>query len=148
MNSIIKNLTLAALIWVASLNNGTAADGLEYLNEICWQAQSNSPEQQTGILKLGVLRFGAGHFPLYGRISSPDFGDVIVNGNAELTSKGIEAALQGMSFEGQTRQGWMIHLLLDGSLNGSFRIISFESEGGQQFETITDEGVLTQASCP
>lgn len=105
------------------------------------------PDPSPALLQLGVLRYGDGHFPVHGTITDPERPPVVVQGNAEMTPN-IEVTLQGATVDFTIRQTLTYHLLLDASLNGSYKLIGFEASGGGQAETLTDEGILTRVPCP
>jgi len=132
------------------------ATALDYMGEFCWELQSNTPEGSLfiplpepapALLQLGVLRYGEGHFPVHGTITDTGRPPVVVQGNAERTPD-IQVTLQGSSVESTIRQTLTYHILLDASLNGSYKLIGFEALGGGLAESLTDEGTLTHVPCP
>ena len=134
------------LIGMNAPMNSASGEGMTYLGDYCWQGKSSSPEQMAATLQLGVAQLGNRHFPLYGSLSSTE-GVLVLHGNAESTSSGIQVTLHGSRFGGMFRESMTFHLLLDGSLNGSYRSLGFETIGGQQPEALTDEGSLTLIEC-
>lgn len=123
-----------------------AAENVLFLGDYCWQAQSNSQDQSVSTVRLGVTQAGGNHFPLSGTVAT-DEGVFVVSGNAEFTSSGIEAVLHGVLFNGMVRMVNSFHLLLDNTLNGSYRAVGFEAVGGMTPEALTDEDTLTLIQC-
>jgi hypothetical protein len=144
MPNIRIALLAAALLAGGPL--GHAAGAPEYLGEYCWSTESNGPDVIVGALKLGVQRFGEGHYPLYGTFDI-DGALLVVVGNAEVTRTGIEATLQGTASAFFGRLASAYHLVFDGDLNGTYKAISFEAVGGEPVEDLTDEGIVTFVQC-
>ncbi|PLY15313.1 MAG: hypothetical protein C0631_07570 [Sedimenticola sp.] len=142
---ILKSISIALFVLGMQAVSLQAAESVLFLGDFCWRGQSNSVDQTTGTLKLGVTQIGS-HFPVYGKLTTDEFA-LVVQGNAETTSQGIEVVLHGAGFNGMERIVTTYHLLLNGTLNGSYRSIGFESLGGMTPETMTDEGSLAIVPC-
>jgi hypothetical protein len=84
------------------LPSAHAQDGVTYLGDFCWEMRGadDSPTDKPMILQLGIMSYGAGHFPVHGKIISRE-GDYIqpVHGNAELYNDKVEISLSGSELD-------------------------------------------------
>jgi hypothetical protein len=141
---IMKTLSAAMLVAFLAIAPPSQATGTpEYLGEYCWATDATS-QGDFLYLRLGILAFGDDHFPVFGTARTQR-GTWVLHGNAELTSSGLQATLNGSTTDPYFIATIRIHVDVD---RGYFYALGFESPYGTDPLPISDEGLIDSSSCP
>jgi hypothetical protein len=141
---IIKTLSAAMLVALVALAPPSQAVGApEYFGEYCWAADATS-QGDFLYLRLGILAFGDDHFPVFGTATTQR-GEWVIHGNAEFTSSGLQATLNGSTTDPYFIATIQIHVDVD---RGYFYALGFESPYGTEPLPISDEGFIGSVRCP
>ena len=153
--SFFRKVSALGIILLISLSFGLpsahAQDGVTYLGDFCWEMRraDDSPTDKPMILQLGIMSYGAGHFPVHGK-KFRDGGDHItpVHGNAELWQGKVEISLTGSEVDPVIAPTTM-HIILNlPDFDGTFHWIIWEPETSPPYQIETDQGTLTPTVCP
>jgi len=96
----------------------SSAESTDYLGNFCWNFESSGA---SGIVKLGVLHMGDGHYLLSGiaTVTSPKFEQGILYGNAEFIKNNIQLILIHSNSDADSAWNEISHCVLDPhTLNG------------------------------
>ncbi|MBW2164017.1 MAG: hypothetical protein JRF43_06155 [Deltaproteobacteria bacterium] len=131
------------------LPSAHAQDGVTYLGDLCWEirSQGDSEVEQPNILQLGIMSYGAGHFPVHGKKICGDYIQVM-HGNAELWDGKVEITLTGTELDPQILPTTM-HIILNlPDFEGTFHEMYWESGTSPPYQIETEQGTLTLTACP
>ena len=134
-------ITLALFVVLALTGvTGSAGAQVSYLGEACWSVAGSTPGGSPGLMELGVLPFGSGHFLLAGRMTDPT-GIAPLHGNAEVLGSKVYMSLNAAT-DGPTASVVQVTLDLPG-LGGVWKVITIEESG-----VVTDAGTAAVVACP
>ena len=151
--SFFRNVSALGIFLLISLSfslpSAYAQDGVTYLGDFCWEMRGadESPTDEPNILQLGIMSYGAGHFPVHGKIICEDYIQPI-HGNAELYNDKVEISLSGSELDPVIVPITM-HIILNlPDFDGTFHGTSWEPETSPPYQIVTDQGTLTPTVCP
>ena len=149
--SFFRNVSALGIFLLISISFGLfsayAQDGVTYLGDFCWEIKSQAERDE--ILQLGIMSYGAGHFPVHGKIICEDYIE-LMHGNAEFNKYDgkVEISLTGSEVD-PVIVPKTIHMILNlPNLGGTFHEIRWESGTSPPYQVETDQGTLTSTVCP
>jgi hypothetical protein len=149
--SFFRNISALGIFILMNISFGLfsahAQDGVTYLGDFCWEIKSQAKRDE--ILQLGIMSYGAGHFPVHGKIICVDYIE-LMHGNAELNEYDgkVEISLTGSELDPVIVPITM-HIILNlPDFEGTFHEIYWESDSSPPYQIETDQGTLTPTVCP
>ena len=122
MKNKFAGIAIAAVLTVAILVFPVMAG--DYLGQFCFEATGS--DSTTYIMKLGISNMGDNHFQVAGTWQSTP-----INGNAEIIDGNIEFTLTYAYFDQTYVYSRVMHMQLDGSLNGFARAVKTQVDSSQ-----------------